>query len=105
MEDITDAGYKHARIVWEDFVIQNPGEYHDLYVQRDLLLLVDVFKSFQSKCVQIYELDPAHFLSAPRLVWEACLKKTIVELDLLIDFDMLLMEEKGIRDGMCHANH
>ena len=54
-------------------------------------------------CIKIYELDPAHFLSAPELAWQACLKKTVVKLELVTDVDMLLMVEKGIRGGICHA--
>ena len=55
------------------------------------------------KCIEIYELDPAHFLSAPGLAWQACLKKTGVELELLTDNDMLIVVEKGIRGGICQA--
>ena len=76
-----------------------------MYVQCDTLLLVDFFENFTDKCIEIYELDPAHFLSAPGLAWQVCLKKTKVELDLLTDIDMLLMFEKGIRDGICQAIH
>ena len=80
-------------------------EYHDLYVQSDTALLADVFESFRDKSLEIYELGPAHFLSAPRLAWQACLKKTQVELELLTDNDMVLVFEEGIRDGMCQATH
>ena len=62
----------------------------------DTLLLVDVFENFRNKCIKIYKLDPTHFLSAPGLAWEACLKKTKVKLELLTDYDMLIMFEKGI---------
>ena len=82
---------------------QNRGEYYDLYVQSDSLLLADVFKNFRDKCIEIYELDSAHFLSAPGLAWQACLKNTKVELELLTDIDMLLMVEKGTRGGICQA--
>ena len=68
-------------------------------------MLADVFENFRNKCIEIYELDPAHFLSAPGLAWQACLKKTKVKLELLTDIDMLLMVEKGIRCGICHAIH
>ena len=68
-----------------------------------MLLLADVFESFRNKCVDIYELDPAHFLSTPGLVWQACFKKTGVKLELLTDNDMLMVVEKGIKGGMCHA--
>ena len=66
---------------------------------------MDVFETFGSKCIEIHELDAAHFLSACGLVWQACLKKTEVELELLTDIDMLLMEEKEIREGICHSIH
>ena len=81
------------------------GKYHDLYVQFDTTLLVDVFESFRDKCIEIYELDPTHFLSAPGLAWKACLEKTKVELELLIDNDMLIMYEEGTRGGMCQATY
>ena len=76
-----------------------------MYVQSDTLLLADVFENFRNKCIQVYELDPAHFLSAPGLAWQSCLKKIEVELELLTDTDMLLMVEKGIRGEICHAIH
>ena len=60
-----------------------------MYVQSNILLLADVFENFRKKCLEIYELDPAHFLSAPRLVWQACLKKTEVELELLSNIDAI----------------
>ena len=68
-------------------------------------MLADVFENFRNKCIEIYELDPAHFLSAPGLAWQACLKKTKVKLELLTDIDMLLMVEKGTRSGICQAIH
>ena len=74
-------------------------------VQIDTLLLADVFENFRNNCIEIYELDPAHFLSAPKLSWQACLKKTRVKLDLLTDIDMLLIVEKGIIGGICHSIH
>ena len=74
-----------------------------MYVLSDTLLLADVFENFRAKCVEIYALDPAHFLSAPGSAWQACLKKTGVKLELLTDIDMLLMVEKGIRGGICLA--
>ena len=68
-------------------------------------MLADVFENFSDKCIEIYEIDSAHFLSAPGLAWQACLKKTKVKLELLTDIDMLLMVEKEIRDGICQAIH
>ena len=106
LEDITDKDYEHVEKVWEAFKIKNRGEYHDLYVQCDTLLLADVFENFRNKCIEMYDgLDPAHFLSAPGLAWQACLKTTGVNLELLTDIDMLLMVEEGIRGGIRHAIH
>ena len=62
-----------------------------------------MFENFRDKCIEIYELDPAYFLSAPGLAWQACLKKTGVKLELLTDKDMLIMIEKVIRGGMCNT--
>ena len=72
----------------------------NLYVQSDILLLANVFENFRNKCIELDQLDPAHFLSAPRLAWQACLKKKGIELELLADIDILLMVEKGIRVGI-----
>ena len=87
------------------YLINNLGEYHDLYVQSDTLLLADVFENFRNTCLKAYELDPAHFLSLPGLACQACLKKTNIKLELLTDYDMLLMEEEGIRGRICHSIH
>ena len=67
-----------------------------MYVQCDTFLFADVFENLRNKCIEIYKLDPAHFLSAPGLAWQACLKKTKVKLELLTDIDMLLMVEKEL---------
>ena len=64
-----------------------------------------MFENFRNMCIKVYELDPAHFVSLPGLAWQACLKKTNRELELLTDYDMLLMVEKGIREGICHSIH
>ena len=64
-----------------------------------------MFENFRNKCLEIYELDPIYFVSAPGLAWQACLKKTEVKLELITDYDMLLMIEKGIRGGICQATH
>ena len=70
-----------------------------------MLLLADVFNKFRDMCLKEYELDPAHFLSLPGLAWQACLKKTNIALELLTDYEMLLMVEEGIRGGICHSIH
>ena len=69
IEDITDADCAHAKRVYKDYEIKNLGEYHDLYLQSDTLLLADVFENFRNMCLEIYEIDPAKFLSAPGLGW------------------------------------
>ena len=79
-EGITDEEYVHAQKVWEVFKIKNLDEYHDLYVQSVTFLLRDVYENFRDRCIDTYKLDPAHFLSAPGLAWQACLKKTGVKL-------------------------
>ena len=96
MDNIDDIDYRHGNNVFNKFKLNNLGDYHDLYVQSDTLLLADV-------CLKEYELDPAHFLSLPGLAWQACIKKTNIELELLTDYDMLLMVEEGIRGGICHS--
>ena len=103
LENISETDYAHANNLFKKFNINNLGEYHDLYVRSDTLLLADIFENFRQSCLKNYELDPAHFVSLPGLAWQACLKKTNVELELLTDCDMLLMVEEGIRGGICHA--
>ena len=105
MDNVTDIDYRHANGVFKKFNLKNLGQCHDIYVQTDTLLLADVFENFRNKCIELYELDPARFLSVPGLAWQACLKKAGVELELLTDVDMLLMVEKGIRGEICHAIH
>ena len=98
LENISEADYAHANNVFKKFNINNLGEYHDLYVRSDTLLLADIFENCRQSCLKNYQLDPAHFVSLPGLAWQACLKKTNVELELLTDYDMLLMVEEGIRE-------
>ena len=105
MEDIDDIDYRHGNNVFNKFKLNNLGEYHDLYVQSDTLSLADVFENFRDMCLKEYELDPAHFLLLPGLAWQACLKKTNIELESLTDYDMLLMVEEGTRGGICHSIH
>ena len=103
LENISETDYAHANNVFKKFNINNLGEYHDLYVRSDTLLLADVFENFRQSCLKNYELDLAHFVSLPGLAWQACLKKTNVELELLTDYDMFLMVEERIKGGICHA--
>ena len=94
MEDINNADYVHTKRVFQDFEIKYFGEYHDLYIQSNALLLVDVFENFRNLHLEIYELGPAHFFS---------FKSNKEKLDLSPDVDILLMGEKGFRDRLCHA--
>ena len=97
---ITDEEYAHAQEVWATFGCQNLGDYHDLYVATDVLLLVDVFENFRKVCQEKYGLDTAHYYSTQRLSWDALLTKTGVELELLTDLDMHLFIERGMRGGI-----
>ena len=87
----------------KDFEIKNLGVYHDLYVEHNALLLVNAFENFQNMCYGIYELDPAKFLAAPGLAWQAPLKKTKVKIDLLTDIEILLILEKDIIGRICDS--
>ena len=100
MEEFTDADYMNAKRFCKVFEIKYLGEYHDLYLKSDTLLLDDVFEIFRKMCLKIYHLDPVKFLSAPRLAWQAALKNAKVKLELLTDINMILMVEKGIRGGI-----
>ena len=105
MEGISDKDYDYAKNVWNMFNMKNLGNYYNLFVHSDMLLLSDVFEEYRKTCIKEYELDSCHFLSAPGLWWEACLKLAKVKLELLKDMDMLLMFEKGIRGGISQAIH
>ena len=97
---ITEEDYQHAQKVWETFNMKTMRDYHDLYLKSDVLLLSDVFENFRDVCLDNYHLDPAFYYTAPGLAWDACLKINKVELELLTDYDMLMMVEKGIRGGV-----
>ena len=96
MSGVSDVDYKHTCRVCREFGIKNMGEYHDLYLRTVVILLANVFKSFRRVCLENYGLDPSHFYTVPGLAWKACLKKTGIRLELLLDRDMLLMFERGI---------
>ena len=87
-----------AKKLCKGFEIKKFGKYHNLYVQNDTLLLADVFENFENMCLEIYELDPAKFPSAPGLAWQAALKTAKKKLHLLTKIDMLLIVKKGIEE-------
>ncbi|KAL9979537.1 hypothetical protein ACROYT_G017213 [Oculina patagonica] len=99
-DHITDEEYDHAKRVWEAFGCKTLVDYHDLYVQTDVALLADVFENFRKICLEQYGLDPANYFTSPGLSWDALLKKTGVELELLTEVDMHLFIERGLRGGI-----
>ena len=99
-EGITDEDYKHALNVLDVFGMETFKDYHELYNEIDVLLLVDVFENFRNNNLRIYKLDPAHYFTALGLSWDACLKVTGVKLELITDVDMSLMWERCIRGGI-----
>ena len=105
MTNVGKGDYEHAQRVWKEFRIHNLGEYHDLYLRTDVILLANVFEAFRDTCLEHYFLDPAHFYTSPGLAWKACLKCTGIKLELLTDPDMLLMFERGIQGGITQAVH
>ena len=98
-EHISDKDYEHAQNVWNTFDLKNMGEYHDLYLKSDILLLADVFENFRKTCLQYYKLDPCHYFTSPGLSWDAMLKMTDIKLELMTDVDMFQFIEKGMRGG------
>ena len=101
-EHISDDEYKHAQNVWVEFKLKTMGEYHDLYLKTDILLLADVFENFRRTCLQYYKLDPCHYFTSPGLSWDAMLKMTDIKLELMTDIDMFQFIEKGLRGGISY---
>ena len=98
-EHISDEQYNHAQNVWNTFNLKTIGDYHDLYLKSDILLLSDVFENFRKTCLQNYKLDPCHYFTSPGLSWDAMLKMTDIKLELITDIDMYQFIEKGLRGG------
>ena len=98
--DITEQDYQHANQIWQVFQCNTLGDYHELYIKTDVLLLADVFENFRILCLQTYKLDPVHYFASPGLSWDAMLRHTKVNLQLIEDADMYLMIESGLRGGI-----
>ena len=101
-ENTSEKDYFKAKNIWNTFNIRNLGEYHGLYLTTDVLLLCDVFEKFINTCLNYYGLDPRHYFSSPVLSWDAMLKMTGIELELISDIDMHLFIEKGMRGGISY---
>ena len=100
MSSISEEDYQHAQRVWKEFGTYNLGNYHDLYLRTDVVLLANMYEASRDTCLKHYKLDPVHFCTSPGLTWKACLKHRGIKLELLTDPDMLIMFERGIRGGI-----
>ena len=101
-ECISEKDYERAKNIWNVFKMNTMGNYHDLYLKTDVLLLADVFEKFIKTCLDYYGLDPCHYFSCPGLSWDAMLKMNGVELELITDIDMHLFIEKGMRGSISY---
>ena len=101
-EHNTDDEYDHAKKVWDTFYIKTIGEYHDLYLVSNVLLLTDVFENFRKTCMQYCKLDPCHYFTSPGFSWDAMLKMTNIKLELMTDIDMFQFIKKGMRGGVSY---
>ena len=104
-ESISNEDYQHAQNVWKTFNMKSMGDYHDVYLKADVLLLADVFENFRKTCLEYYKLDPAHYFTSPGLSWDAMLKMTNIKLNLISDVDMYQFVEKGMRGGVSYISN
>ena len=105
MSSISEEDYQHTQRVWKEFGIHNLGDYHDLYLRTDVVLLANMYETFRDTCLKHFKLDPVHFYTSPGLAWKTCLKHQGIKLELLTDPGMLLMFEQGIRGGITQMVH
>ena len=103
--NISNEDYTRAKRVWETFEMKNMGDYHDLYLKTDVLILADVFENFRKECLKHYKLDPCHYFSSPGLSWDSMRKMTGVKLELMTDVDMFQFVERGMRGGVSYIAH
>lgn len=101
---ITSEEFLHAKKVWDVFDIKNLGEYTDIYLITDVLILSDVFEMFRNTSLTHYKLDPCYYVSAPGLSWDAMLLKTGAKMDLISDIEIYQMLEQGIRGGLSQCS-
>ncbi|XP_077258284.1 uncharacterized protein LOC143895192 [Temnothorax americanus] len=103
-ETASESDYEHATRVWRRFRVRDLGEYSDLYLKTDVLLLADIFENFWDTCMASYGLDPAYYYTLPGYTWDAMLRYTGVRFELLTDIDMVLFVERGIRGGLSQCS-
>ncbi|RLU17688.1 hypothetical protein DMN91_009924 [Ooceraea biroi] len=104
-DTVSESDYAHAENIWQRFAIRTLGEYSDLYLKTDVLLLTNVFENFRDSCINSYGLDPAYYYTLPGFTWNAMLKHTRINFELLTDIDMVMYIERGIRGGLSQCSN